>query len=216
LINPSSAATQKFTIDGHKFKVVATDFVEIEPYETDVITLGVGQRSDVIVTGVGKPTDAVYMRAYRPSSCALSNGNEEVLATVYYEDADRNKLPRTSAGPNAHNGNCGNDPLKDTVPVYAIEASEPSVTEIVPVELKSNGTHVVWYMGGRTFRVDYNDPMLLDINDGKLDFDPLRNVHNYGSNKTIRFVIENTGPQPHPMHLHGKSLNSKPQEAFRG
>jgi FtsP/CotA-like multicopper oxidase with cupredoxin domain len=61
LINPSSAATQKFTIDGHKFKVVAIDFVEIEPYETDVITLGVGQRSDVIVSGIGKPTDAVYM-----------------------------------------------------------------------------------------------------------------------------------------------------------
>ena len=40
LINPSSAATQKFTIDGHKFKVIATDFVEIEPYETDVHHLG--------------------------------------------------------------------------------------------------------------------------------------------------------------------------------
>jgi FtsP/CotA-like multicopper oxidase with cupredoxin domain len=207
LINPSSAATQKFTIDGHKFKVVATDFVEIQPYETDVITLAVGQRSDVIVSGTGEPTDAVYMRAFRPTSCSLSHGNEEVLATVYYEDADRKKMPKSSPGPNAYNGYCGNDPLEDQVPIYAIEASEPSVTEITPVELKSNGTHVVWYMGGRTFRGDDNDPMLLDINNGNLDFDPVRNVHNYGSNKTLRFVIENTGPQPHPMHLHGSYLD---------
>jgi FtsP/CotA-like multicopper oxidase with cupredoxin domain len=205
LINPSSAATQKITIDGHKFKVIATDFVEIEPYETDVITLAVGQRSDVIVSGTGNSTDAVYMRSYRPASCALSNGNEEVLATVYYENANRTELPKSSPGPNTYNGYCGNDPLEDTVPVYAIESSEPSVTEIMPVELKSNGTHVVWYMSNRTMRVDYNDPMLLSINDGNLDFDDTRNVHNYGSNKTLRFVIENTGPRPHPMHLHGKS-----------
>jgi FtsP/CotA-like multicopper oxidase with cupredoxin domain len=204
LINPSSAATQKFTIDGHKFKVIATDFVEIEPYETDVITLGVGQRSDVLVYGSGEPTDAVYMRSFRPSSCSLSNGNEEVLASVYYEDANRLEKIKSSPGPNAYDGYCGNDPLKDTVPVYAIEASEPSVTEIVPVELKSNGTHVVWYMGGRTFTVDDGSPILTQIDEGDIDFDFMRNVHNYGTNKTLRFVIENTGPQPHPMHLHGK------------
>lgn len=205
LINPSSAATQKFTIDGHRFRVISTDFVEIEPYDTDVITLGVGQRSDVLVYGTGEPTDAVYMRAFRPTSCALSNGGEEVVAAVYYEDADRNHLPKSQPGPNAYNEYCGNDPLEDTVPTYPLEATEPSVTEIVPVQLKSNGSHLVWYMGGRTMRVDYNDPMLFDVNDGQFEFDFMRNVHNYGSNKTIRFVIENTGPQPHPMHLHGKS-----------
>jgi FtsP/CotA-like multicopper oxidase with cupredoxin domain len=70
LISPSSAATQKITIDGHKFKVLTTDCVEIEPYETDVITLAVGQRSDVIVSGTGNSTDVVYMRSYRPISCS--------------------------------------------------------------------------------------------------------------------------------------------------
>jgi FtsP/CotA-like multicopper oxidase with cupredoxin domain len=205
LINPSSAATQKFTIDGHKFRVVATDFVEIEPYETDVITLATGQRSDVLVYGSGEPTDAVYMRSFRPTSCSLSHGNEEVMASVYYENADHSKKPSSSPGPNAHNEYCGNDPLEDTVPVYALEASEPSVTEIVPVELKSNGTHMVWYMGGRTNQVDYSDPMLSEVSKGNIEFDFMKNVHNYGTNKTLRFVIENTGPQPHPMHLHGES-----------
>ena len=55
LINPSSAAVQKFTIDGHMFTVIANDFVEIEPYETDHITLAVGQRSDILVKATGSP-----------------------------------------------------------------------------------------------------------------------------------------------------------------
>jgi FtsP/CotA-like multicopper oxidase with cupredoxin domain len=50
LINTSAEGIQKFTIDGHNFTVIANDFVHINPYETNVITLGVGQRSDVIVS----------------------------------------------------------------------------------------------------------------------------------------------------------------------
>jgi FtsP/CotA-like multicopper oxidase with cupredoxin domain len=49
LINTSAEGMQKFTIDGHNFTVIANDFVPINPYSTNVITLGVGQRSDVIV-----------------------------------------------------------------------------------------------------------------------------------------------------------------------
>jgi FtsP/CotA-like multicopper oxidase with cupredoxin domain len=49
LINTSAEGMQKFTLDGHNFTVIANDFVPINPYTTDVITLGVGQRSDVIV-----------------------------------------------------------------------------------------------------------------------------------------------------------------------
>jgi FtsP/CotA-like multicopper oxidase with cupredoxin domain len=41
---------QKFTLDGHNFTVIANDFIPINPYSTNVITLGVGQRSDVIVS----------------------------------------------------------------------------------------------------------------------------------------------------------------------
>jgi FtsP/CotA-like multicopper oxidase with cupredoxin domain len=50
LINTSAEGIQKFTLDGHNFTVIANDFVAINPYTTDVITLGVGQRSDIIVS----------------------------------------------------------------------------------------------------------------------------------------------------------------------
>jgi FtsP/CotA-like multicopper oxidase with cupredoxin domain len=50
LINTSAEGIQKFSIDNHTFTVIANDFVPINPYTTNVITLGVGQRSDVIVS----------------------------------------------------------------------------------------------------------------------------------------------------------------------
>jgi FtsP/CotA-like multicopper oxidase with cupredoxin domain len=145
LINPSSVAVQKITIDNHKFTVTANDFVEIEPYTTDVITLGVGQRSDVLVEAAGDSTDVIYLRAYRPADCALSNGNEEMKATICYEDADRSELPILSAGPNAYDNSCSNDDLSLTKPYYPMKAEDASVTEILPIELKSNGSHLIWY-----------------------------------------------------------------------
>jgi FtsP/CotA-like multicopper oxidase with cupredoxin domain len=50
LINTSGEGIQKFTIDGHNFTVIANDFVPVQPYTTNVITLGVAQRTDVIVS----------------------------------------------------------------------------------------------------------------------------------------------------------------------
>ena len=31
-------------------------------------------------------------------------------------------------------------------------------------------------------------------------------MHNYGTNQSVRFIIENPGNQPHPMHLHGHNI----------
>lgn len=207
LINPSSAAVEKFTIDGHKFTVIANDFVEIEPYETDHITLAVGQRSDILVKATGKPTDAYWMRAYKPPPCWPTRGGDEAKAAVFYERADVTKDPTTSPGPNAYNQYCGNDPLSQTVPSYRIAPGEPAITEVLPLEFKPNMTgNLLWYMANRTFRANYNDPILLEAKLGNFNFDPIRNVHNYGSNQSLRFIVENTGVQPHPMHMHGHNM----------
>lgn len=41
LINAGSDAIQKFSIDEHTLTVIANDFVPIQPYETEIVTLGV-------------------------------------------------------------------------------------------------------------------------------------------------------------------------------
>ncbi len=49
IVNTGTLLTETFWIDGHNFTVIANDFVAIEPYETNVITLGIGQRYEIIV-----------------------------------------------------------------------------------------------------------------------------------------------------------------------
>lgn len=62
LVNHAAEAVIFFSIDGYQLKVVANDFVPVEPYYTDLVTLGVGQRTDIIVEATGNSTDAVWMR----------------------------------------------------------------------------------------------------------------------------------------------------------
>lgn len=206
IINPSAAAVEKFSIDGHTMTVIANDFVPIEPYETDVVTLGVGQRTDVIVKAKGSPTDSVWMRAFKPSNCAPSNGGDSAQAIIFYEDADRSQQPSSQAQSGWDNTYCGNDPLFETVPYYPIAPGEAATTEVIPIELKSNGTHLLWYMQDRTMRIDYNNPTLLEAKLGNLSFPYIENVHNYGTNSSVRFIVENFGDEPHPMHLHGHNM----------
>lgn len=96
IMNVSSQGFQRFSIDGMKMKVITNDFVPIEPYETDMLSIGIGQRADVIVEATGESTDAIWMRSDVSATCAVSyNGNAK--AAVYYEHADTSKLPNTTA-----------------------------------------------------------------------------------------------------------------------
>lgn len=42
LINTSVGSAFIFSIDGHKMKVISTDFVPIEPYETNAVLVNIG------------------------------------------------------------------------------------------------------------------------------------------------------------------------------
>ena len=108
LINAGSEGLQRFTIDGHTMTIIANDFVPVEPYETDVVTLGIGQRTDVIVTGIGSPNSAYWMRSNISQTCSVTDGHSpNALAVIYYEDADENSVP-TSAPTPFDNSLCAN------------------------------------------------------------------------------------------------------------
>ncbi|KAF2168605.1 multicopper oxidase [Zasmidium cellare ATCC 36951] len=205
LISAACSATVKYTIDNHSFTVIANDFVPVNPYQTDHITLSVGQRSDVIVNFNQDPTTAVWMRTFI-APCSEAEGQTEAKAAVYYQNADTSSLPVSSPGANAYNTYCGNDDLSQTTPYYPITPPSPSFESVIPISAQVNGSHLLWYMAGRTFRTNYNDPMLLEAKLGNLDFPYIGNVHNYGDNSSVLFVIENTGSMPHPMHLHGHNM----------
>lgn len=104
LINSGADGIQRFTIDGHNMTIIANDFVPVVPYTTDVVTLGVGQRTDVIVTATGPPNSTFWMRS--DLSCANA-AHPYALAAIYYEDADTTSVPQTLATP-YDDSKCGN------------------------------------------------------------------------------------------------------------
>ena len=97
LINASAEALQKFSIDNHNMTVIANDFVPVVPYDTNVVTLGVGQRTDVIVDADGDSNGIYWMRS-TISNCS-NTLQPDAQAIIYYEDADTSQRPRTSAWP---------------------------------------------------------------------------------------------------------------------
>jgi FtsP/CotA-like multicopper oxidase with cupredoxin domain len=216
LINAGVEGLQKFSIDGHKMTVIATDFVPVVPYDTSVVTLGVGQRSDVIVTATGKPTDAVWMRsALGPSAfvkgCSLPDGVSPTgLAAIYYESADTKKTPKTTSSVTVQQlTKCENDPLTQGVPLtpYPIVA-QPETVQQIDITFQSNGTHNLFFMDNSTFRANFNDPVLLDAKLGNLDFPASYNVYNFGQSRSIRFVVYNHAlAGSHPMHMHGHDFS---------
>ncbi|KAH7419570.1 Cupredoxin [Cadophora sp. MPI-SDFR-AT-0126] len=210
LINAGAEATLMFSIDGHTMKVIANDFVPIIPYDSKVVTLGVGQRTDVLVTGLAGTPAPVVMRSYI-AACSLFN-QPVAKAMVYYRTQDATAaMPNTSPWPeftSAVANQCGNDALTLTKPWYPITpAAVPSTTRNVAINFGQNASgNWLWTMDGSSFRVNYNQPVLLLSKTGNNSFPTNWNSYNFGSNATVRIHIQNPGFAAHPMHLHGHNF----------
>lgn len=210
LINTSAEGIQKFSIDGHTMSVVANDFVPIVPYSTDVITLGVGQRSDVIVQAKTQRTGAYFMRA-NLKQCSFTDGvSPEAVAGIYYDLQSSSTLPTTTSSVSSDEMNrCTNDDLSKTQAWCATKPDpKPPTTETVEISFGTNGTNFVWKMNGQSFRGDYNDPALLAVGAGNMTFEKEWNVFNFGSNSSVRVILKNEFAfGAHPMHLHGHNFH---------
>lgn len=222
LVNTGADGTQQFSIDDHEMTVIANDFVPIEPYDTNVVTLGVGQRTDVVVKAGGDPGKSYWMRSTIPCS---RTSQPEALAIIYYDRATNGSLPSTTAQ-RYGNAGCANDDLTQTVPSYPIAIKEPETTQTVTMTVSQNETGSwLWYMNDISFFGDTSRSMLLLAKEGNMsftEFEPL--VYNMGSNSSFRFIgklevpsslhaqgadlapVNNESPLWHPMHMHGHSM----------
>ena len=95
LINAGAEGIQIFSIDGHNLTVMANDFVPIQPYQTQAVTLGVGQRTDVIVEANGDVNESYWMRS-TISTCSSTN-QPDALAIIYYLRASKTSKPTSTA-----------------------------------------------------------------------------------------------------------------------
>ena len=193
LVNAGSDGLQRFSIDGHKLTVVANDFVPVEPYETEVVTLGIGQRSDVLVEANGE-LDAYWMRSNISTICSLAN-NPDAVAAIYYDDADETIDPVSTPWDIPDPGTCANDDLNVTEPVMKLPLPEPDLIVDYAVNLFVNETgHTLWSFDGVSFRANYNSPPLLLSILGNHTFEEEWNVKRTGDAKSVRVTVINNSP----------------------
>ncbi|KAH6605312.1 laccase [Trichoderma cornu-damae] len=205
LVNSGSAGLQRFSIDGHRMTVVANDFVDVEPYEAEVVTLGIGQRSHVLVKADGD-LDAYWMRSNISTICSLAS-QPNALAAIYYDNADTNEAPRSTPWNVPDPGTCANDDLSLTEPVMKLRVPEPDLTFDMELATFQNATgHNLWAMNGVSFRGNFNSPALLLSNLGNLTFQQQWNVRSTGAAKSVRINVINRSGIAHPMHLHGFNM----------
>lgn len=211
LINAGAEGMQKFTVDGHNMTVIAYDFVAIQPYDTQVITLGVGQRADILIKALEKPKPAYMMRS--SLGCSLAT-HPDATAIVSYGKYDVSKgTPNTTAWPAwtySVANTCKNDDLALTVPWYPIKPDPtPAKTQEIDINFVQNATGFwTWTMNNSSFRANYNEPILLLSNLGNNSYpaSPQWNVYNFGSSSSVRFIINNPTGASHPIHLHGHNM----------
>lgn len=92
LINAGAAALVHFSIDNHTMQVIANDLTPLIPYEAEVITLGVAQRTDILVTAIGIPQDAYWMRSTISLNCSAAK-TVAALGIILYDEADESTKP---------------------------------------------------------------------------------------------------------------------------
>ena len=141
--------------------------------------------------------------------CGGTTGvSPNAVAAVYYESANTTMEPHTNVtASQADLSRCLNDDLAVTTALCPeIPDPNPSTTETIEFVNKSNGTNFVWFMNNSSFRGDYNAPTLLLVKAGNFSFRPEWNVHNFGSNQTVRVILRNFGDGLHPIHLHGHNF----------
>jgi FtsP/CotA-like multicopper oxidase with cupredoxin domain len=222
LINAGGSANQKFSVDGHKLTVVANDFTQVKPYDVDVVTLGVGQRSDVIVTADGQSNHTAWMRSEIDVPCQNGTVHRALAkAVVHYPDAPLDAIPITT-GHTWKSNDCLNvskvqfqslyqltwaqDPLALTVPIDVRPVPEPSIIEHLDITAQPNATgHLVFAVNDITFRANYSANLLYEASTGKTTWPdhPEYHVIDYSNQTSVRVIVRNLFPVMHNMHLHG-------------
>ncbi|KAL2143119.1 hypothetical protein VTI28DRAFT_333 [Corynascus sepedonium] len=206
LVNAGANGVQRFSIDEHTLTVIAEDFVPVKPYNTSVVTLGVGQRADVLVTAnAGEPSSAFWMRS-NLTGCSLAR-QPHALAAVYYDQANTSTTPSSTAWDIPDPSTCANEDLDVTEPLFPITLPEATLTQTMDIETFTNASNItLWKFNGVSMRTDYNHPVILLANDGNFSYPAQWNVVNYQKHTAIRIIVNNRGIGSHPMHLHGHNF----------
>lgn len=207
LVNGAADTHFDFMIDNHTMQVIASDFVPIEPYYTDVLSIGMGQRYDVVVNAnMSAVADDFWIRAIPDSFCSENDNSNHIRGILHYGSSTG--TPQTSA-PDFDENNCAGESSENIVPYLAIDAgSSADSSDDLAVTISTNSDNLFkWYIGGTTFLVDWSNPTAQQVLDNTTTFsDSSVAIELPTADEIYYLIIETTLAVPHPIHIHVGTL----------
>jgi FtsP/CotA-like multicopper oxidase with cupredoxin domain len=203
IINGAIQSNYKFQIDGHQLEVINMDFTAIEPYTTDTLSIGIGQRYMVLVKANQTPGN-YWMRADSQNACGHTLQADDIKGIIRYAGSNNTDDVPTST-PHAYVGGCRDEPLTSLVPMVKLNPVHSDVEYVKEVTVGVSDFLYKWSLSGTSFMSHYEDPTLVHVLDngvapttsGNLILD----LPEMG--KWVYIVIESAIPLNHPIHLHG-------------
>ncbi|KLU82876.1 hypothetical protein MAPG_01944, partial [Magnaporthiopsis poae ATCC 64411] len=207
--------------------VVAADYVPVAPRSVSSLFVGVGQRYDVLIRADQAPGDYFLNVTFPRSTHCGSSKNPSPAAVFSYvagqpgsqeAAAEASPAPKpTPATPQhaeAADAHCTD--LRDLAPIVQrqvpLERFEPGKqrSSSLNLELKvdEKAARVFWTVNKSAINVSWSEPTLSRIKAGGVErLGTSANVVKIPTADSWSFwIVQNTSPVPHPMHLHGHDL----------
>ncbi|PWW73655.1 laccase 2 [Tuber magnatum] len=206
IVNTGTDVMFKFSIDGHKMKVVSMDWVPIEPYEAEVIFVAIGQRYDVIVEANADPDD-FWMRAVPQLSCFTMNSQQyNIRGIVRY---DSSTLDPTSSSWSITD-QCEEEEEDNLVPIVKDNVGSANSEEDFQLSLSPASTGgklpaFQWTVNNNHYNPNTSAPTMMPINSygGVTIPEPYSPTEVTAIDGWTYFIIQSLLTIGYPFHLHG-------------
>ncbi|KAK9413924.1 putative Multicopper oxidase [Seiridium unicorne] len=204
IVNTAMDTFFKFSIDNHNLTVIANDFVPIEPFTTDVLSIGVGQRYDVIVEA-DQPEGDYWMRAVPDTACSTENDSQDNIKGIVRYNQFSSSDPTSTAYDVTMD--CL-EPSSSLVPYLSLDVSSPAQTSEFDLGDNTSATTGIftWSLNGQAFLGNWSSPTLQQVIDEDSEFEASENVYEVNQQQSFVYIVVQNDPNvpiAHPIHLHG-------------
>ncbi|KAK7911901.1 hypothetical protein PG985_014382 [Apiospora marii] len=208
LVNSALDTFFKFSIDNHTLTVIAMDLVPIEPFTTDVLNIGIGQRYDVVITANQQAVaNKFWLRATPQSACSDITDPDNIRGIVYYGDKTDGE-PTTLA--HGFEDSCVDMDQSLLVPHNKATVGPNAWQSTNTVEVGSNDDGMFrWFINSTTMIVHWGNPTVLQVHNNESEFAESNAVLQVGSapgasrSDWVYVVVQSELALAHPVHLHG-------------
>ncbi|KAK8116708.1 laccase-1 [Apiospora kogelbergensis] len=210
LVNGALDTHFKFSIDNHTLQVISMDLVPIEPFTTDVLSLGIGQRYDVIVTANQQAVaSSFWMRATPQSACSDIADPENIKGIVTYGAGNPDGAEPTTVA-HTFEDSCADMPAASLVPHVRHQVGSKSWSSENTVSVGTNDDQMFrWFINSTTMIVHWGNPTVLQVHENVNTFANsnavvhLATADDPSADDWVYVVVQTELALAHPIHLHG-------------